>query len=90
MKKVEIIIEESVLDKVIDALNDADMLAQVEIDSEKGKNFKTKTDEKNWTTRSPKRYLSMICSNSQKEKIVQKIFPLINLFGGFCVTYDIL
>jgi hypothetical protein len=87
MKKVEIVIEESVLDKVVDILNDHDLLSQTELidlhqltkDQNKKGSFRSTTSKS----------LSIICSNSQKDKIVARLFPLVNMFGGFCASYDL-
>ncbi|HSZ24955.1 MAG TPA: hypothetical protein VK766_04520 [Cytophagaceae bacterium] len=86
MKKVEIVIEESVLDKVVDILNENDLLAQTElVDSSLIKKNTTKATI--FSSRTAKS-LSVICSNKQKDKLVARLFPLINMFGGFCASYD--
>lgn len=88
MKKVEIVIEESVLDKVVDILNDNDLLAQTELVelSVLKKEEATKTGI--FSSRTAKS-LSVICSNKQKDKLVARLFPLVNMFGGFCASYDL-
>jgi len=87
MKKVEIVIEEAVLDKVVDILNDHDLLSQTELVENKSDNrLQNKTGIfPSLTSKS----LSIICTNSQKDKIVARLFPLVNMFGGFCASYDL-
>jgi hypothetical protein len=88
MKKVEIVIEESVLDKVVDILNDNDLLAQTEL-MELGLLRKEKSAKPGIFSSHTARSLSVICSNKQKDKLVARLFPLVNMFGGFCASYDL-
>ncbi len=87
MKKIEIIVEECVLDKVIDILNDNDLLSQTELREQNTKEkHATKTGLFSSTTSIR---LSILCSNKEKDKIVARLFPIINMFGGFCATHDL-
>jgi hypothetical protein len=87
MKKVEIVVEESVLDKVVDILNDHDLLSQTEL-METNQILKIQ-NKKGLLTSNTSKSLSIICSNRQKDKIVARLFPLVNMFGGFCASYDL-
>ena len=87
MKKVNIEVEESVLDKVVDILNDSDLLAQTELVEADSR--KEDANNSNIFPSRTVRNLSVICSNHQKDKLVSRLFPLINMFGGFCATQDL-
>ncbi|HWZ23407.1 MAG TPA: hypothetical protein VNW06_12170 [Cytophagaceae bacterium] len=88
MKKVEIEIEASVLDRVVDILDENDLLSQTEL-IEEVSTKRNITKNGIFSTRNV-RNLSVICSTKQKDKLLTRLFPLINMFGGFCISHDIL
>jgi nitrogen regulatory protein PII len=81
MKTVEIIIENKYLEDVLEVLEESGVLHTTSLKSKQDKveSFKNICLKKSI-------YLSTICSEEQKSKIVKRIFPLIMLVGGICIA----
>ncbi len=88
MKRVEIEIEESILDRVVDILNENDLLSYTELTE--GGLVKRDSSRNGIFSTHNVRNISVICSAKQKDKLLIRLFPLINIFGGFCISHDLL